>query len=68
MARKFIGKKGIDPATTIFIGDTLHDSEVAETLGIQCLLVAGGHQSEARLSNSGCQVVKGLSDVIELFN
>lgn len=34
---------------TIMIGDTDHDLEVAEKLGIQILLIADGHQSYERL-------------------
>ena len=68
MARKFIANRGIDPMTTIFIGDTLHDSEVAKTLGMRCLLVASGHQSEARLLSSGSEVVPGLKSIVKLFN
>ena len=37
------------PEDTLMIGDTLHDAEVAEALGFDCLLFAGGHNSEWRL-------------------
>lgn len=33
----------------ILIGDTNHDHDVAEELGIDCVLLTGGHQSEERL-------------------
>ncbi len=39
----------INPATTWMVGDTLHDLEVARTLGLQCILFAGGHQTPQRL-------------------
>jgi phosphoglycolate phosphatase len=68
MAENFISENGINPARTLLIGDTLHDFEVAEKLGLQCLLVAGGHQSETRLQHSGCEVFKSLSQVIDKFN
>ena len=67
MARAFIERKGIDPAKTLLIGDTLHDFEVAFNLGMQCLLVAGGHQSEERLRQAGCEVVPSLADVVDRF-
>jgi len=48
----------ITPATTVLIGDTYHDYEVAEAMGIDCILVAGGHQSKERLiANSGPKTV-----------
>lgn len=37
------------PHETILIGDTLHDMEVAEALGVEVLLIADGHQSAPRL-------------------
>ncbi len=40
---------GIHSEKTLLIGDTDHDFEVAEALGVSCLLVADGHQSEDRL-------------------
>ena len=33
--------------------DTLHDAEVAETLGFDCRLYAGGHNSAERLAEKG---------------
>lgn len=67
MARDFIIRKEIDPMNAIFVGDTLHDFEVAESLGMECLLVANGHQSEQRLAAAGCQVVTNLTEVMEMF-
>lgn len=40
---------GIIPGETLMIGDTLHDAEVAGALGFDCMLYAGGHNSEWRL-------------------
>lgn len=68
MARDFIAEKGIDPVKSVFIGDTLHDYEVANALGMNCLLVADGHQSESRLARSGCEVLTDLSKLIGKFN
>ncbi len=28
----------------LFLGDTLHDAEVAEAMGVNCILIANGHQ------------------------
>ena len=39
----------IDPKQTIMIGDTLHDLEVGEGLGIDVALITHGHQSTDRL-------------------
>lgn len=59
--REVLTQLGWDPAETLLIGDTQHDHEVAEALGLPCLLVAEGHQSEARLRATGAFVVPTLS-------
>lgn len=47
-------------ARLFFVGDTLHDAEVAEALGGTCILIGTGHQTPQRLSASGCPVVSDL--------
>ena len=59
--RELLATLGWDPATTLLIGDTAHDFEVASALGLSCLLVAEGHQSEARLRATGAWVVPTLT-------
>ena len=51
----------------LLIGDSLHDFEVAEKLGIDCLLVANGHQSRERLLAQTQNVFDQLKEVIPLF-
>ncbi len=57
---------GIEKSGTFIVGDTLHDFEVAEELGIRCILVADGHQSEERLRNTGTTVIADLKQLIQL--
>ncbi len=47
--RELISHSGIPGHRAILIGDTDHDFEVASELGMACLLIADGHQSEHRL-------------------
>lgn len=37
-------KNGVSPSDIVFIGDSLHDFEIASLLGCRCLLYTGGHQ------------------------
>jgi len=67
-----IGKKlmlqlSIDASTTIMIGDTTHDLEVATGLGIACTLVSIGHQSEKRLLKATPNVISKLGDITKLI-
>lgn len=48
----------------ILIGDTLHDLEVAQNLGIDCILIANGHQSAARLREKTKHVIEDVSALI----
>ena len=55
------------PATSVMIGDSSHDFEVAQHLGIDCLLVARGLESRRRLELNACPVFEdfaGLRDHI----
>lgn len=46
--------------TIVIVGDTLHDVEVAQALGVSCILIAQGHQSRERLDQSGVPVFDDL--------
>lgn len=54
----------LSPSHTLLIGDTVHDYEVAQHIGSQCVLVAKGHQSVSRLKSSGALVIDSLSELI----
>lgn len=53
----------VDPARVLLIGDTVHDSEVATEMGIQCWLVAGGHHPPERLEATGRRCFPDLQGV-----
>ena len=67
MAKEFCTRYEIDASDSVFIGDTLHDYEVAKVLGMPCVLVSSGHQSKERLLSSGCVVVDSLIDLLKIF-
>ena len=45
------------PPRMVLIGDTCHDSEVAQAIGARCVLAAGGHNSIERLMLAGADAV-----------
>ncbi|BDQ01720.1 HAD family hydrolase [Ignavibacterium sp.] len=49
----------------LFIGDTLHDADVAKAMDVNCVLISNGHQSARRLLANGNIV---LSNIRELKN
>ena len=58
----FLREAGIPGDEAVFLGDTLHDAEVARAMGCQCLLIAGGHQKEETLRASGATVLPTLRE------
>ena len=47
----------------LLIGDTEHDYEVAQLLGIDCILVCNGHQSRDKLKKCGALVLESIADI-----
>ena len=64
VGHKLIDSHHLNLSKTLLIGDTIHDFEVAQSLGCQCLLIANGHQSAKRLERTGAKVVKNLSEIV----
>ena len=63
VAERWLRENGISPDDVLFIGDTVHDKEVADSIGCECILIAKGHQSRDILTFSGAVVADRLSDV-----
>lgn len=59
----YLKESGIDPASAVLVGDTLHDFEVASAMGTRCVLCAAGHQSRARLETAGVPVIDTLNEL-----
>ena len=67
MAKDYLARSGIDPTDAVFIGDTSHDAEVAEAMGVRCLLISGGHQNDDVLRKTGATVLPSLTDAVKLL-
>ena len=66
-ARAFFDRLAINPDDALFVGDTLHDLETANALGIDCVLVEYGHQGKKLLSEHRAFSVPSVSDVEEII-
>ena len=64
--RELMAVLGMEAGNLVFIGDTLHDAEVASALGARCVLFSGGHQMPDRLAAAGCPVAVSLMDAVRL--
>ncbi|QHI69748.1 HAD family hydrolase [Tichowtungia aerotolerans] len=61
--KQYIANSNLNPSEVLFVGDTVHDFEVADAMGVQCALVANGHNSRPRLEACGVPVFNSLSGV-----
>jgi phosphoglycolate phosphatase len=64
---QLVKEVGAEPSSMLFIGDTLHDAEVANEIGVDCILIPNGHYSETRLLASGVPLLPSLIHLIELL-
>ncbi|MCY1720421.1 HAD hydrolase-like protein [Prolixibacteraceae bacterium Z1-6] len=63
---QLISQFNINKEKATIIGDTIHDFEVAQQLGTDCILIADGHQSAERLQSTGIHVISDLRRLKEL--
>jgi len=66
VAKAWIRTLNFDPHEVLMVGDTEHDHEVAEAMGVDCLLLTCGHNSVDRLQSAAAYVVHSF-DEIRLF-
>ncbi len=65
-ALSWIKEKSASPNEVLFVGDTTHDFEVAESIGCDCALIARGHCSKERLTLPGVPVLSSLEELSKL--
>ncbi len=63
LAEKLVRLVNCTPHEILFIGDTIHDFEVAQEAEMHCCLVSNGHCSEDRLKATGASVYKNLTEL-----
>jgi phosphoglycolate phosphatase len=61
---RMLEKCPVCSAETLMVGDTVHDAEVARALGFDCILFAGGHNSEWRLAEKA-PVIHQMKELLE---
>lgn len=57
----------INPDNALLVGDTMHDYEVAQAIGIDCVLISNGHQSKERLIEKTQSSEKVLEEISQLI-
>jgi phosphoglycolate phosphatase len=63
-ARRLLAALDAEPDAVVLIGDTVHDFDVARSIGVHCRLLFSGHQSRQRLARCGPTVYDSLADLL----
>ena len=67
IAIDYINSSGIDKSSAILIGDTLHDYECANKMGIEAILTYSGHQAIDVLESASTTIIKDISVLKEIL-
>jgi len=66
--KELLREFGLTGKETLCVGDTIHDHEVAEAVGSDCVLVCTGHHPQRRLQKCGATIIDTLIKVPELIS
>ena len=64
---RYLAESGFDRRRAVMIGDSVHDFEVAQALGVHCVLQAAGHQPAAVLRATGASVADDVRQAAALI-
>lgn len=64
IAKRWMEEKGVSGDEVLFVGDTTHDFEVAQSIGCECVLIARGHNSRESLEKTGARVIGAIGELI----
>ena len=56
VAQKWMRENDAVSSEILFIGDTVHDKEVADSIGCDCILISKGHNPKQKLIETGAPV------------
>ena len=65
LGRTLLHELNIPAQQVVMIGDTSHDFEVAQDLGIHCLLISNGHQHPDQLPHCRVPVLTSIREVAD---
>lgn len=67
LGKQVVEKLKLNPLECVMIGDTLHDAEVAERCGFDCILFSGGHVARHRLEQKGFRIIDKLNHLKKIL-
>ena len=66
-ARLLLAQEKIAPDECVMIGDTLHDLDTSEALGVDCILYSKGHTDYNVLKKTGRPVCRSFDEILEIL-
>ena len=67
LTKDWINALELNPSEILFIGDTIHDKDIADIVGSDCILISKGHVSKKRLIKTGASVFNELNEIKDWF-
>lgn len=59
----YLDKENAEKGAVLVIGDLIHDEEMANKIGADCILLSSGHEQRERLFSSDSRIVDSLKEV-----
>lgn len=63
IAKDYLDSYSIDSKDVLFIGDTLHDLDVAKSINVDCFLVSSGHQAKSVIKEGNVRIIKSIKEL-----
>ena len=63
---EWMSELGLSQDKVLFVGDTVHDFDVAQAIGVDCVLLPSGHQERAKLEATSATVLDNLQALTRL--
>ena len=67
IGRRQMAALALAPQNVVLVGDMIADSELADALGADCVLVPWGHNSRARLETTGRRIADSCEQLLAML-
>lgn len=68
LAEQYIAREAEHMASLWFIGDSVHDYEVAQAVNADCVLIANGHEHKDKLLATHARVIDRIDELVQIIN
>jgi len=68
IGRQWMDEMHYDSHEVLFVGDTVHDHDVADAIGADCVLIPSGHHTLQKLENCGVPILGSIKEVLTILD